>query len=40
VHLPATERLTADSLVLPLFHQMTAADQDRVVDALHAAVAR
>ncbi len=38
VHLPATERLTADSLVLPLFHQMTAADHDRVVEALHAAL--
>ncbi|MGY1831490.1 DegT/DnrJ/EryC1/StrS family aminotransferase [Geodermatophilus sp. SYSU D01180] len=32
--LPVTERLTADSLVLPLFHQLTEAGQDRVVDAL------
>jgi dTDP-4-amino-4,6-dideoxygalactose transaminase len=32
--LPVTERLTRDSLILPLYHSMTAADQDRVVDAL------
>ncbi|MGY1649753.1 DegT/DnrJ/EryC1/StrS family aminotransferase [Geodermatophilus sp. SYSU D01119] len=38
VSLPATERLTADSLVLPLFHQMTEGEQDRVVDALRAAL--
>ncbi|RBY78107.1 glutamine--scyllo-inositol aminotransferase [Blastococcus sp. TF02-09] len=31
VSLPVTERLTADSLILPLYHQMTDADQDRVV---------
>jgi perosamine synthetase len=29
--LPVTERLTADSLILPLFHGMTEADQERVV---------
>jgi perosamine synthetase len=29
--LPVTERLTADSLILPLFHRMTEADQERVV---------
>jgi perosamine synthetase len=34
VELPVTERLTADSLILPLFHQMTEVDQDRVVDVL------
>jgi perosamine synthetase len=34
VALPVTERLTADSLVLPLYHQMTEADQDRVVAVL------
>jgi dTDP-4-amino-4,6-dideoxygalactose transaminase len=34
VDLPVTERLTADSLVLPLYHQMTEADQDRVVAVL------
>ncbi len=33
--LPVTERLTARSLILPLFHEMTEADHDRVVDALH-----
>jgi dTDP-4-amino-4,6-dideoxygalactose transaminase len=32
--LPATERLTRDSLILPLFHTMTEAQQDRVVAAL------
>jgi perosamine synthetase len=31
ISLPVTERLTADSLILPLYHQMTEADQDRVV---------
>lgn len=34
VSLPVTERLTADSLVLPLYHQMTESDQDRVVAVL------
>jgi perosamine synthetase len=34
VELPVTERLTSDSLILPLFHQMTEDDQDRVVDVL------
>jgi perosamine synthetase len=34
VALPVTERLTRDSLILPLFHQMTEDDQDRVVDVL------
>lgn len=32
--LPATERLTRDSLILPLYHEMTEAEQDRVVEAL------
>ncbi|MEV5846289.1 DegT/DnrJ/EryC1/StrS family aminotransferase [Streptomyces sp. NPDC051985] len=32
--LPVTERLTRDSLILPLFHTMTEAQQDRVVTAL------
>jgi perosamine synthetase len=40
VHLPVTERLTRDSLVLPLFHQMTAAEQDRVVAVLRGALLR
>ena len=35
--LPVTERLTADSLILPLFHQMTEAEQDQVVSVIHAA---
>jgi dTDP-4-amino-4,6-dideoxygalactose transaminase len=37
-HLPATERLSRDSLILPLFHQMTEVEQDRVVAALHEAL--
>ncbi len=32
--LPVTERLTAHSLILPLFHQMTEAEQDLVVSVL------
>ena len=32
--LPVTERLTRDSLILPLFHTMTGEQQRRVVDAL------
>ncbi|OXY92896.1 glutamine--scyllo-inositol aminotransferase [Streptomyces diastatochromogenes] len=32
--LPVTEHLTRDSLILPLFHTMTEAQQDRVVAAL------
>jgi perosamine synthetase len=32
--LPVTERLTRDSLILPLFHTMTEDQQDRVVAAL------
>jgi dTDP-4-amino-4,6-dideoxygalactose transaminase len=35
--LPVTERLTADSLILPLFHQMTEEEQDLVVSVLRAA---
>lgn len=38
--LPTTERLTARSLILPLFHDMTEVEQDRVVDVIRAAVAR
>ncbi|MDI2126743.1 DegT/DnrJ/EryC1/StrS family aminotransferase [Yinghuangia seranimata] len=37
VPLPNTERLTRDSLILPLFHQMTEEQHDRVVGALYAA---
>jgi dTDP-4-amino-4,6-dideoxygalactose transaminase len=37
VPLPVTERLTGQSLILPLFHQLTEAEQDRVVAALREA---
>ena len=32
--LPVTEMLTSQSLILPLFHQMTESEQDRVVTAM------
>jgi perosamine synthetase len=32
--LPVTERLTRDSLILPLFHTLTAAHQEHIVDVL------
>jgi dTDP-4-amino-4,6-dideoxygalactose transaminase len=38
VPLPVTERLTDRSLILPLFHDLTHADQDRVVDVLRGAL--
>lgn len=38
VPLPATERLTRDSLVLPLHHEVTAADQEHIVDLLAASL--
>jgi perosamine synthetase len=34
IALPFTERLTDDSLILPLFHAMSIADQDRVITAV------
>jgi dTDP-4-amino-4,6-dideoxygalactose transaminase len=34
VPLPVTERLTQDSLILPLFHSLTHAQQEHVVDVL------
>ena len=37
--LPVTERMTEQSLILPLFHTMTEHEQERVVDALSAALA-
>jgi len=40
VDLPVTERLTARSLVLPLFHDLTHEDQDLVVGVLVALAAR
>jgi perosamine synthetase len=36
--LPVTERLSRDSLILPLFHELTPDDQDRVVRAVRAEV--
>ncbi|WP_025159069.1 DegT/DnrJ/EryC1/StrS family aminotransferase [Leifsonia aquatica] len=36
--LAVTERLTDGTLILPLFHQLTEAEQDRVADALRAAL--
>jgi dTDP-4-amino-4,6-dideoxygalactose transaminase len=38
--LPVTELLTARSLILPLFHEMTASQQDFVVSELHAILSR
>ena len=35
--LPVTERLTRDSLILPLFHDLSEADQDHVVGVIAAA---
>jgi dTDP-4-amino-4,6-dideoxygalactose transaminase len=37
--LPVTERITADSLILPLFHDLSVAEQDLVVDVLAGALA-
>jgi dTDP-4-amino-4,6-dideoxygalactose transaminase len=37
--LPVTERLTARSLILPLFHQMTEPQQDQVVSVVTSALA-
>ena len=36
--LPVTERLTRRSLIVPLHHELTAADQERVTDVLRAAI--
>ncbi|MBG0827441.1 DegT/DnrJ/EryC1/StrS family aminotransferase [Planomonospora sp. ID67723] len=33
--LPVTERLTRDSVTLPLYHEMTEEEQDRVVEVLY-----
>jgi len=38
VMLPVTERLTARSLILPVFHEMTEEEQDVVVSVIQAAV--
>jgi dTDP-4-amino-4,6-dideoxygalactose transaminase len=34
IPLPVTERLTADSVILPLYHTMSLEDQDRVIDVV------
>ncbi|POH68343.1 glutamine--scyllo-inositol aminotransferase [Cryobacterium zongtaii] len=34
VPLPVTERLTDNTLILPLYHELADADQDRVIDAV------
>jgi dTDP-4-amino-4,6-dideoxygalactose transaminase len=33
-HLPVTEQLTDNTLILPLFHQMSADQQERVLDVV------
>ncbi|SDI98823.1 dTDP-4-amino-4,6-dideoxygalactose transaminase [Frankineae bacterium MT45] len=38
--LPVTERLNENTLILPVFHQMTADEITRVIDALRAAAAQ
>jgi len=38
--LPVTERLTERTVILPLFHEMTDEDQDRVVSALRDSLVR
>ena len=38
--LPVTERLTDNTLILPVFHQLTAADQQRVVGSVRSAAAK
>ena len=35
--LPVTERLTDNTLILPLFHQMSESEQARVIDVLRPA---
>jgi dTDP-4-amino-4,6-dideoxygalactose transaminase len=36
IPLPVTERITKDSLILPLHHELTAEDQERIVDVVAA----
>ena len=38
--LPVTTRVTANSLILPLFHQLTEAQQDHVIAVVRQAVSR
>lgn len=40
VDLPVTERLSENTLILPLYHQMTSADQARVIGILRTAATR
>lgn len=40
VCLPVTEHLTSRSLILPLFHEMTTDQQDRVIEQVHEAAGR
>ena len=40
VPLPVTEQLTRRSLILPLFHELTEADQDHVIDVVRDLAAR
>jgi len=40
VSLPVTERLTSDSLILPLHHALTAEDQDYIVGILRELASR
>jgi perosamine synthetase len=37
IALPVTERMTARTLILPLYHQISLTDQNRVIDLLHRA---
>jgi dTDP-4-amino-4,6-dideoxygalactose transaminase len=37
IPLPVTEQLTDRTLILPVYHQMTAAEQQRVIDAVRSA---
>ena len=37
--LPETEKATADTLILPLYHLMTEEDQDYVIDSFKEAAA-
>jgi dTDP-4-amino-4,6-dideoxygalactose transaminase len=38
--LPVTERMTAQSLILPLFHDLAESDQDRIIEVLSAELSR
>jgi dTDP-4-amino-4,6-dideoxygalactose transaminase len=38
--LPVTDWMTQNTLILPLFHQMTEAEQDQVIERLHAVASR